>query len=120
MALTNDGALNILRKDQTEFTNFASGVTTIDAKKSCAFYITDAKELYAAFNNNVGQLGAKDKFLSEPKLVKKQVEWVSTSGLHTVIKTENGEILSSGYNNCGQLGLGDSRNKFAKFVTVTK
>lgn len=118
MVLTNDNTVNIIRKGGEEFTKLAEGVTSITAAKSSALYITEAGELYGLFNNRVGQLGTKGTFLNEPKLVKNQVEWASTSGLHTVIKTTDGDILASGYNNCGQLGLSGSTSKFSKFVAL--
>lgn len=120
MVLTSNNELNILNKGATEFTVVATNASHIASAKTSALYVTTENELYAMFNNNVGQLGTKGKYFDTPKLVKKQVADIATSGLHTVITMVDGDILSSGYNNCGQLGLGDSRNKFSKFITINK
>ena len=98
-----------------------SGIADIAAGKKSAYAISENGELYAWGQNKVGQLGTKnEKNVTIPKKVAKHVKSVSTSGLHTVIITNSGKVLSTGFNNCGQLGLGQARNEFSELVKFKK
>ncbi|AYV82434.1 MAG: chromosome condensation regulator [Hyperionvirus sp.] len=66
--------------------------------------------------NNYGQLGLRydqsaDVFL-EIKNIPKNILRVICSELHTIIVLTDGRLMACGYNLSGQLGLGDTRNRY--------
>lgn len=102
-----------------EFIQIMTGVDKIAADKKSAYALTADGTLYAWGQNTVGQLGNKnEKNQKLPVKVASKVKAFAASGLHTVIINSKNEVLSTGFNNCGQLGLGDARSGFSKLVTI--
>ncbi|KAL5809261.1 hypothetical protein ACOSQ3_029952 [Xanthoceras sorbifolium] len=71
--------------------------------------------VYVFGGNQFGQLGTGadhaetlPKLLDAPSLESKQAKKVSCGARHSAILTEDGQVLSWGWNKYGQLGLGDS------------
>jgi alpha-tubulin suppressor-like RCC1 family protein len=71
----------------------------------------NSRLVYTWGSNTCGQLGqGKSKKLLQPtavaKMSKQSVQDVSCGALHTVLRTENGEVWTAGSNKYGQLGHG--------------
>ncbi|KAK0584840.1 hypothetical protein LWI29_019532 [Acer saccharum] len=71
--------------------------------------------VYVFGGNQFGQLGTGaeqaetlPKLLDAPSLENKRVKMVSCGARHSAILTDDGQVLSWGWNKYGQLGLGDS------------
>ena len=69
--------------------------------------------------NSKGQLGLNDdrwrgSFEVLPRLPGgKRAKQVIAGASHTIILAEDGTLFASGWNNCGQLGLGDTTDRYA-------
>ena len=96
-----------------------SGISSVYAAKGSSFALKENGELYAWGQNNAGQLGnGKTDNVLTPELVASGVASVSTSGLHTVILTNDGKINACGYDSVKQLGKGGPRDNFEAVVSV--
>lgn len=76
----------------------------------------NSRLLYTWGSNACGQLGqGKTKRLLAPtavaKMSKAAIQEVSCGSLHTLLRSENGEIYSAGYGKFGQLGLTNKENE---------
>ncbi|MDR2152005.1 MAG: hypothetical protein LBO72_04205 [Helicobacteraceae bacterium] len=70
-------------------------------------------KVYAAGENNVGQLGLGDKsrrwkFTEVSALSDKKIVAIAAGGSHSLALDNEGKVYASGFNEYGQLGLGDS------------
>jgi alpha-tubulin suppressor-like RCC1 family protein len=104
-----------------------SGIKAIAAGWDHSFALTDSGEVYAWGDNICGQLGLGD---TENRLTPTKVPgltgvkaivaeaWPSEDQIvgHSLALTEAGEVYAWGWNEAGQLGLGDTNNR----LTPTK
>jgi hypothetical protein len=75
--------------------------------------------LYGTGNNFNGQLGITSQYINSFRGLATNTESVSCGGAHSMIITLDGRLFVTGYNQYGQLGLGDTnnRNYFTRVVT---
>lgn len=90
-----------------------------DMDSASVFIIKDDLKLYGAGYNNYGNLGLGNttsaiRYFSEIDI--DNVKYVSSSGGHSLLLKNNGDVYSTGSNTNGELGLGDNinRNTFTK------
>ena len=80
----------------------------IEAGQKCCFAINEDGLLYSWGNGGGGQLGHGYQITYyEPKLVEGLDQWelISSNSYTTIGIRNNGQLYSTGYNNCGQLCL---------------
>jgi alpha-tubulin suppressor-like RCC1 family protein len=78
--------------------------------------LTENNEVYVCGNNTLGQLGLGSYYTYINVYTKLehnlgQIKNIHHGGFHNIILNENNEIFVCGYNEYGQLGLGDSENR---------
>ena len=93
--------------------NGISNVISINIGVCNPFVILSNGETWAWGHNPYGGLGnGKTENTSSTKyLIGDDVSEISMSGYATIMLKEDGTIWTSGYNNCGQLGLGDTTDR---------
>ncbi|WP_330624781.1 hypothetical protein, partial [Clostridioides difficile] len=106
--------LNIFTKVST-----VTYVNEIIAYSNSSYCIDNSRISYAAGYNVFGKLGLGNK-VSPIRYFSKididNVKYVSSSGTHSLLLKNNGDVYSTGLNTDGELGLGDNidRNTFTK------
>jgi alpha-tubulin suppressor-like RCC1 family protein len=114
-------------KTQKEFIEVPSlknkSIIKIVVGVSHAFAITNGWRIYAAGNNEKGQLGLGDikhqkTFTEVLSLRYKRVIEINVGYEHTFVLTTNGEVYVAGGNSFGELGLGDYIYNQKNFVEV--
>lgn len=139
IALTSDGKLYVTGRndmgqlglgDMTNrniFTQVASlsdeTITTIAAGEMYAFAASSDGKLYSTGYNCEGQLGLGDtklynSFTEVTSLSGKTVTSIVAGSLHTFVLTTEG-LYAAGYNDRGQLGLGNTNVQYSSFTEVT-
>jgi alpha-tubulin suppressor-like RCC1 family protein len=107
-----------------------SGMTSNIKDIICGGYFSilllDNNELWVCGDNDNGQLGLGDynnrttfTKVTKPSTMTSNVKDINCGHYHTVLLTNDNEIWACGYNNFGQLGLGDNTDRKA-FTKVTK
>jgi alpha-tubulin suppressor-like RCC1 family protein len=99
----------------------ATPVVAIAAGAYHTFILTESGQVFAAGWNNHGQFGLGDTlnryyFTLVPLLEGIRVVSIAVGGSHTFILTERRQVFVAGWNDQGQLGLGDyiaNKNSFA-------
>ena len=89
-------------------------------------YLTNAGTVYSCGRNNYGQLGLGDTTnrASIPTKITTNIgsliiSAISASWYHSMFLTNNGKVYVCGYNNVGQLGLGDTTNRTTPTQVIT-
>ncbi len=94
-------------------------VRTIKCGQYYTLLLTDQRRLLACGDNNCGQLGLGDTknrltptelelgFLNKGESIRA----VECGEYHGILCTDHGRLLAWGYNDCGQLGLGDTKTR---------
>ena len=90
-------------------------IKTISCVCSCNFLIDFEGNLWTFGLNRYGQLGHGDTTdKNTPKIIEtlKDIQQISygCSGYHFFVKNSQSQIFFNGYNNCGQLGTGDTES----------
>jgi alpha-tubulin suppressor-like RCC1 family protein len=93
----------------------AARIDVIAAGATDTFLLTAEGEVFIAGSNAYGQLGlgdTHDRAYFTPILLPPatRVILLATGGGHNVLVTKSGQVLAAGYNNNGQLGLGNKVN----------
>ncbi|GAU89958.1 hypothetical protein RvY_02448 [Ramazzottius varieornatus] len=91
-------------------------VIQICAGEEFCVALTDKGEVYAWGSNSTGQLGLKHMNpVTSPTLVESlaglPIKEITSGGAHSLILTMSGTVFSTGKNDFGQLGLGDTINR---------
>ncbi|XP_023212760.1 probable E3 ubiquitin-protein ligase HERC4 [Centruroides sculpturatus] len=79
--------------------------------------LNEAGQVFSWGSNNYGQLGlaTEEESISSPKMIKRlamfTVIQISCGAHHSLALTSVGELYSWGYNNYGQLGIGNNNNQ---------
>ena len=99
--------------NSTTKVNGISNVISINIGACNPFATLSNGETWGWGHNPYGGLGnGKTETTSSTKyLIGDDISEISSSGYSTIILKEDGTIWTSGYNNCGQLGLGDTTNR---------
>jgi alpha-tubulin suppressor-like RCC1 family protein len=90
---------------------------------SHSFALSNDSRVYAAGNNNYGQLGLGNNnkyavFTEVSDLKDKNITAVATGRLHSLVLSNDGRVYATGNNDYGQLGLGNNYGRIA-FTEVT-
>jgi len=94
-------------------------VMQVAAGNGHSMFVTEDGLVFACGDNSHGQLGIGDtEDRPVPTLVAGQLQgktavYVAAGDSHTLCITEDGTLLSWGYNGSGQLGVGDTENRHA-------
>ncbi len=128
--LNNYGQLGLGNtENKNKFTNITD-ITSIKNVSAGYYHTMIVKEdgtLLAAGYNSYGQLGLGDLEVGANKTAFTNVTDITSvknvyaGGAYTMILKEDGTLLAAGYNNNGQLGLGNTENKstFTKVTGIT-
>ncbi len=111
--------------DSPKLINFSKPVKAVysSANSFHLFFKLDDESIFSLGRNNSGQLGTGDNLTrTNPSLINikmdSKIVKISTGKAHSIILCENGDLLGSGSNDMGQLGLGsknlDNLLKFEK------
>ncbi|KAJ5066357.1 hypothetical protein M0811_13736 [Anaeramoeba ignava] len=89
------------------------------------YLLTSNQNAYGIGSNNYGQLGFDSKTLYEtekPILMMKNVSKIfsGNTSYHVFLLNSNQELFGCGYNNYGQVGLGESRKEQSEIQKLTK
>jgi alpha-tubulin suppressor-like RCC1 family protein len=98
-------------------------IVTVAAGYGVTFAIDETGALWATGLNNFGQLGLGDTknravFSRVTSLKNKKIVAVAAGVDHAIALDSEGKAYSTGLNNFGQLGLGDTKNR-DRFASVT-
>ncbi|KAJ5070268.1 claret isoform a [Anaeramoeba ignava] len=136
--LTKEGNVfvkgDINSKNLNEFINISSLIENtndriIEDIVCCAqsvYLLTSNQNAYGIGSNNYGQLGFESiqrwKKEEKPILMMKNVSKIfsGNSSQHVFLLNSNQELFGCGYNEFGQLGLGESRKEESKIQKLTK
>ncbi|WP_407476761.1 RCC1 domain-containing protein [Elizabethkingia anophelis] len=119
------GFMDLLNRTTFTQLRYSSNIKKIAAGSEHSILLMTSGEIKVAGLNNRGQLGIGN---TTPASLTFQilnsinnVKDISASGESTLALTNNGEVYGAGYNENGQLGVGDETNKtsFTKASTVT-
>ena len=104
-------------------TNINNDVKEVSCGYLCTFIIKNDGSIWACGYNSNGQLGLNDTtnrstFTQVTTNINNDVKEVSCGYVHTFILKNDGSLWACGYNNYGQLGLGDT-NTYKVFTQVT-
>ena len=116
------------RKEFTKVTtNINNDVKQITCGYDHTFILKNDGSVWACGDNSDGQLGlnnnaTRNTFTKVTTNINNDVKQVVCGGYHTFILKNNGSLWGCGYNNNGQLGLGDtsSRNRFTQVTNDVK
>ena len=112
---------------KTSFTKVTTNVNNDIKQVACGAYSTfiikNDGSVWACGDNDGGRLGLSDTtkkttFTKVTANISNDVKQIASGGSHTVILKNDGSVWACGYNNNGQLGLGDTTNR-ATFTKVT-
>jgi alpha-tubulin suppressor-like RCC1 family protein len=97
--------------------------TVISATGFSSFILTNEGRVYAAGDNEYGQLGLGDNngyktFTEVAYLNNKSITAISGDNRHSLALSSEGRVYATGDNQYGQLGLGDNVNRNV-FMEVT-
>ena len=113
--------------NRTTFTQVTTNINNDVKEVSCGYYRTfilkNDGSIWSCGNNDRGQLGLGDAttrttFTQVTTNINNDVKLISCGDYHTFIIKNDGSVWSCGYNQYGQLGLGDVGNK-STFTQVT-
>ena len=118
LGLGDNSDRNVLTKlDSSNYNN--KTIAKIYAKDNYSFILTEDGDVYAFGQNNCGQLGLNNtgEHLIPTKIDSnhygnKKITQISAGSLYSFILTEDGEVYAFGNNSTGQLGLGDTKNRW--------
>ncbi|AYV84064.1 MAG: chromosome condensation regulator [Hyperionvirus sp.] len=116
----------VSRYSFVEIPGIAKNVSSvICGRNNTIIKLTDGTLLVCGYND-WGQLGLgfnkNINIFEEVKGIPKNIAEVVCGGLHTIIRLTDGTLMSSGFNNYGELGNGDtqSRNLFEEIRGIPK
>jgi alpha-tubulin suppressor-like RCC1 family protein len=115
---------NVSRNTFTEITNLRDkNITAIAAGRFHSFALSNEGKVYAAGNNENGQLGLNDEdnrnsFTEVSDLADKNITAVTTGEFHSFISSNESKFYSAGASSYGQLGVGD-RNSRSVFTEIS-
>ena len=104
-------------------TNITSDIVQISAGAYHILALTKDGKLYAWGYNEDGELGignTDDKYIPtevNTTNISSKIIKVVGAGYHSILLTENGEVWTTGHNDYGQLGTGDTNNR-TKFTKI--
>ena len=113
--------------NRTTFTQVTTNINNDVKEVSCGYYRTfilkNDGSIWSCGNNDRGQLGLGDAttrttFTQVTTNINNDVKLIACGDYHTFIIKNDGSVWSCGYNQYGQLGLGDVGNK-STFTQVT-
>jgi alpha-tubulin suppressor-like RCC1 family protein len=98
-------------------------ITALFAGNGHSLALSNDGKVYAVGQNSFGQLGLDDNadrnaFKEVTSLSDKSITAISAGQFHSLALSNNGKVYATGWNNYGQLGLGDNNNRNA-FNEVT-
>ena len=109
---------------KTTFTQITTNARQIACDSSHTFILKNDGSLWASGQNSRGQLGLNDytnrtSFTQVTTNINNDVKEVICGNAHTYIIKNDGSVWACGYNEYGQLGLGDTntRTTFTKVTT---
>lgn len=104
--------------DQWDTNNAYVKLTDIPTVKDIAagdyhsLLLSTSGEVYVAGKNDYGQLGIMDLLnrtnFTKPKFNVSNIKKIAASSEHSILLTNSGEVMVAGFNNRGQLGLGNT------------
>ncbi|GHV69990.1 chromosome condensation protein RCC1 [Spirochaetia bacterium] len=114
---TDNPHVRVFTAVKTQAGEAVNGVTAIAAGADASFFIKNDGSLWAAGYNHYGNLGLQgDEIIPAFTRVTSAgngVKAVAAGNRHTVILKNDGSVWTTGNNYFGQLGLGDSADRFA-------
>ena len=109
----------------TEVTSLRGKVAKVFVTMNSSFILTTDNNLFSFGNNLYGQLGLGDTneryTPTEITSLRSKIDKVffGTSALHAFVRTIDGKLLAFGFNDSGQLGVGDKIDKTAPTEVIS-